>query len=375
MKIVLIASDAASLINFREALLSALVDQGHDVVAFAPGKDEEVTKKLNAIGVKYYQFYLQRAGINPIKDIYSIINLFVLLHRLNPDAVISYTIKPVLYGSFAAWLANIPRVFSMITGVGYAYTGRGIKRRILGALISAIYPSILKTNKLVFFQNKDDQSLFIRKGFLKEADRSVVINGSGVDLVKFSFTPITKHSVFLLIARLLRDKGIFEFIEAARILKKRYPEAIFRIVGPFDDNPSAISKNTVRLWVDENIVEYLGETKDVRPFIIDSSVFVLPSYREGTPRTVLEAMAMGRPVITTEAPGCRETVVEGRNGFLVPVKDVGSLVEAMEKFILHPELIDKMGKKSREIAENKYNVHHVNAVIINKAGLSNEANA
>jgi len=168
----------------------------------------------------------------------------------------------------------------------------------------------------------------------------------------------------LLIARLLKDKGIFEYIEAARIIKANYPQAIFQLLGPFDSNPSAISKKQMMEWKQEGVVDYLGETQDVRSFIKKSNIYVLPSYREGTPRSVLEAMAMGRPVITTDAPGCRETVIEGRNGFLIPIKDIEALVKAMEYFILHSESIPQMGKCSREIAEEKYDVHNVNAMIL-----------
>lgn len=168
---------------------------------------------------------------------------------------------------------------------------------------------------------------------------------------------------------MIKDKGIYEYIRAATILKKRYPWAKFRLLGPFDTNPTAISETQIKAWHNSGVIEYLGETKDVRPFLADTSVYVLPSYREGTPRTVLEAMAMGRPIITTDAPGCRETVIEGENGFLVPIKDEQALAKVMERFIQEPELIGKMGKRSREIAEEKFDVNKINATILQAMGL------
>ncbi len=180
-------------------------------------------------------------------------------------------------------------------------------------------------------------------------------------------------TTFLLIARLLGDKGVREYVEAVRRIKARYPDVVFRLVGWIDENPNAIREQELNDWVSEGVVEYLGRLSDVRPAIADCTVYVLPSYREGTPRTVLEAMAMGRPIITTDAPGCRETVVDGENGFLVPVKAVDELVSAMEKFVLFPGLVEKMGRRSREIAEAKYDVNAVNAVMLREMGISGAA--
>ena len=229
----------------------------------------------------------------------------------------------------------------------------------------------LKGNTKVFFQNPDDMELFAELNLIRGTEQAVLINGSGVDIEHYrEVRPVTEKIVFLLIARLIRDKGLYEYVEAARIIKQHYPEVVFRLVGPFDSNPTAISEATVNQWQGEGVIEYAGETKDVRPYIAGSSVYVLPSYREGTPRTVLEAMSMGRPIITTDAPGCRETVIHGKNGYLVPVKNLDALVEALERFIANPELIPIMGKESRKIAEEKYDVRKVNATILNTMGLS-----
>jgi glycosyltransferase involved in cell wall biosynthesis len=237
-------------------------------------------------------------------------------------------------------------------------------------LVSYLYRTGLKYNSVVFFQNPDDLQLFIEKRIIPKNVKPVLINGSGVNTVRFGFaspklTPIT----FLLVARMIRDKGIPEYVEAARQLKKRYSEVKVQLLGPLDVNPAAITRKEIEHWSDEGIIEYLGETKDVRPYIAEASVFVLPSYREGTPRSVLEALSMGRPVITTDAPGCRETVQEGVNGYLVPIKDHTALFKAMERFVLQPELIPEFGLASRKIAEQKYDVRKVNSTILEEMEL------
>ena len=203
----------------------------------------------------------------------------------------------------------------------------------------------------------------------------MVVNGSGVNVTDFNVLPLPQNEQqqakisFLLIARLLVDKGVREYAEAAKIIQQQYPHVEFNLVGWIDENPSAITQQELDQWVTKKTVKYWGKLADVRPAIAESSVYVLPSYREGTPRTVLEAMAMGRAIITTDAPGCRETVVDGDNGFLVEVKSVDSLVDAMQKFINQPELIEKMGNRSREIALHKYDVHQVNTHMMQEMGL------
>lgn len=367
-KIVIIAGYAKSLINFRGELIKSMVGQGHQVIAMAPeiGFDLE----LKSIGAQYIPIPLHRTGLNPLKDLSSFITLVRTIKNLKPDIVLSYTIKPVIYGSLAARLLKIKNTFSMITGLGYAFSGNSISQRMLGYVVRFLYKQALVNNKKIFFQNPDDLAVFETLNILTDKNRAVLINGSGVDTDKFAFTKAKKHPLsFLLIARLLWDKGIGEYVEAARMLKPRYQEVSFKILGPLDSNPKSISATTVNSWHSDGVVEYLGETDDVRPYIADISVYVLPSYREGTPRSVLEAMSMGRPVITTDAPGCRETVRSGVNGFLVPVKDNYALAEAMEYFIRNPEMVSVMGAKSREIAVEKYDVNKVNRVIMRAIGL------
>jgi len=372
MKVVVIASKARSLINFRGPLLNAIIQSGHEVIACAPGHDPATTEALQKLGIKYEPLILDRTGLNPLSDFRATIQIMHLLRRLQPDITLGYTIKPVIFGSIAARLARVPNHFSLITGLGFSFVDSPnptLKKRILNYLIRLLYRISLSSNRAVFFQNPDDRNLFVQLG-LVSSNQTVVVNGSGIDLDHFRPAPLyTERPIFLLIARLLKDKGIREYIEAAQLIKRRYPEAVFLLVGPSDSNPAAISAEEIAKLDSSGCIEYLGEVSDVRPVIARSTIYVLPSYREGMPRTVLEAMAMGRPIITTDVPGCRETVIEGYNGFLVPPRDSETLAEAMERLITQPELILHMGKNSRELAEEKFDVRCVNEQMMKVMGL------
>ena len=371
-KIAIISNYAPSLVNFRGELIKTLVASGHQVVTMGPEAGFEA--RLAALGAEYRQIPLRRTGTNQAQDLHTIYALVRALREIRPDVVLSYAIKPVIYGSLAASLAGVNNIYSMITGLGYLFTGDSTRQRIIYRLIYPLYKTALSKNKAVFFQNPDDLNLFRNLKLVSAKQRQVLINGSGVDTAHFAFsTAPVEPLTFILMARLIWDKGIAEYMTAARNLKKRYPQVSFKLLGPYDSNPNAIKPSEVKKWEEEGIITYLGETNDVRPYLAMTSVFVLPSaYREGTPRSVLEAMSIGRPIITTDAPGCRETVYAGVNGFLVPMKDAIALEKAMERFILHPELIQEFGKASRKIAEDKYDVNKVNKVIIEAMGLDQD---
>jgi len=368
-KIVIISHYSPSLINFRGDLIRAMVELGHKVICLGPEAGFE--QPLQELGADYRQIPLHRTGLNPLKDVKTLFSLRKVLKEIKPDIVFSYTVKPIVYGSIAAHMAGVRRMYALISGLGYVFIGQTFKQRLLTQIVAFLYRRGLKYNQVVFFQNPDDLHLFVSKSIVPITAKPVLVNGSGVNIEKFAFAPPKLSPVtFLLIARLIKDKGILEYVESARLLKQKYPDAKFQLLGPLDINPAAITQEQLERWTKEGIIEYLGKTNDVRPYIADASVFVLPSfYREGTPRSVLEAMSMGRPIITTDAPGCRETVIDGRNGFLVPVKDVDTLKSAMEKFILKPDLIVQMGKQSRIIAEEKYDVRKVNRAILQEMGL------
>jgi glycosyltransferase involved in cell wall biosynthesis len=374
MIFLLIGGYAESVVNFRGSLIRALLASGVDVHVAAPGFYSEdgnlIRLQLEKIGVKVHEIPLFRNAINPIADLNTLLALWRLMRFLKPSIVLAYTIKPVIYGSLSAWLARVPHRFCLITGLGYSFQPER-HRVLLKLLVQVLYRYALTKVNLIFFQNPDDLGLFKKKGIIGTTTLTQVVNGSGVDLNWFTAKAIPIRPLrFLVIARLLGDKGVREFERAARKLKQKYPEVKFSIVGWMDTNPNSIAEGELTRWISEGNLEFHGRLKDVRPIIEASSVFVLPSYREGMPRSVLEAMAMGRPIITTNAPGCRETVVHGENGFLVPIKDVDALAQAMEIFILDPGLAITMGMRSRELAEEKYDVHKVNSIMLHRMGIT-----
>ncbi|MBY8977219.1 glycosyltransferase family 4 protein [Rhodobacteraceae bacterium NNCM2] len=372
-RFLVIAGLASSLVNFRGHLLAALAERGVEVHAAAPDfdHDRETAERLQAMGVTCHQVAFERTGTNPLGDLAGLVSLIRLMRRLRPESTLGYTIKPVIYGTLAAWIAGVPRRFALITGLGYAFTGDATGRRArVQRLARFLYRRALRRATKVFFQNPDDASLFRELGLLSRETPVVIVNGSGVDLDDFAVAPIPDGTTrFLLIARLLGDKGIREYAAAAEALRAKHPQIECHIVGGTDTNPDAIALSEIEHWQQGGTLIWHGELADVRPVITNAHVYVLPSYREGTPRTVLEAMAMGRPIITTDAPGCRETVRQGENGFMVPVGDAEALASAMTCFVEDPDLIERMGHRSREIAAEKYDVHKVNAVMLDEMGI------
>ena len=378
MKFLMICSYLPSALNFRGKLLEAIANQGYEIHIMAPelGTFSDEYQQLQSLGYTVHDIPMQRTGTNPLADLKLLKHLYQSIRRIQPDYVLSYTIKPVIYGTLASWLAKVPHRFALITGLGYAFQNvESGKRSLFQKMVHGLYAQALKHSDKVFFQNPDDLKLFQDMHLLEAEKPTVVVNGSGVNVQDFDVLPLPQNDAgvvkasFLLIARLLGDKGVREYAEAARIIKAKYPATEFHLVGWIDDNPSAISKADLDEWIADGRLNYWGKLSDVRPAISQSSVYVLPSYREGTPRTVLEAMAMGRAIITTDAPGCRETVQHGQNGYLVGVKSVDDLVQSMQYFIEDPKLIEYMGQRSREIALNKYDVHQVNAHMMTEMGM------
>ncbi len=366
----MIASFPDSLLRFRGELINELLEKNFKVHIAAPdlSPSSSLRKKFERNGIHVHEIPLQRTGINPIVDLGSLLYLIRLLRGIRPTCVLCYTIKPVIYGTISAWLARVPKRFALVTGLGYSFQGEN-KRSFLRFLVQLLYSFALRRAHKVFFQNPDDEALFRDCRLLPTEVPSCILNGSGVDLSFYSKATLPDSLHFLLVARLLGDKGIREYVDAAQKIRYLYPEVVFGLVGWIDENPDSIRQDELDSWVKDDLMHFYGRLEDVRPAIRDCSVYVLPSYREGTPRTVLEAMAMGRAIITTDTPGCRETVVDGENGILVPVKSVDLLVIAMLKFIENPGLASRMGKRSRQIAEEKYDVHKVNAVMLREMGI------
>jgi glycosyltransferase involved in cell wall biosynthesis len=365
-RILIVGNDAHDMVHFRGKLLQKMCALGLEVHAALPSASAEVSRQLNEWGIQVHKIPLSRAGLNPIRDTRVIFRLTSLCRELRINCVLSYTIKPVLYASIAARLAGIPNIYSIITGLGYAFAGKEFKRRILRLLvIDPLYRVALRLNSRVLFLNQDDMNLFKISRLLPDDVPVGLLDGEGVDLQRFQPCPLPDAPSFLLIGRLLADKGIREYVSAARIVKAQHPSCRFRLVGGIDEcNPASITPKELSEWVDEGVIEYLGKLNDVRPAIRDSSVYVLPSYREGMPVSILEAMAMGRSVITTDAPGCRDTVPDGLNGFLVPVRSVMELAAAMQQFVHDPELSLTMGKESLHLARSRYDVRKVTSDIL-----------
>ncbi|ELB2925715.1 glycosyltransferase family 4 protein, partial [Vibrio alginolyticus] len=303
--------------------------------------------------------------------IVTLFSLAKIFKKNQPEIVLAYTIKPIIWGAVAARFVNVPFFYAMVTGLGYAFQKGGFAKNLLNSLVKFLYRVALKKSKGVIFQNRDNMQVFIDEGIVSQ-EKCFLVNGSGVDLSHYQLSPLSPKPHFLLIARLLGDKGIREYAKAAEIVKQQYPEAVFELVGPEDPSPDGIKLDEIDKWGSSGAVEYRGATTDVRPFIENCSIFVLPSYHEGMPRTVLEAMAMGRPILTTDVPGCRETVVNGENGWLVEKANVEQLAERMVWFIENQNQWPVMGKKSHTMANEKFDVHKVNAEILKIMGLSDE---
>lgn len=368
-KVLLLGSYALSLINFRGPLIAAMVERGHEVFAAAPDIDADVAAKLVALGATPVPVTLARTSLNPLATWRSGRQLRDLVKRIAPEVMIAYTIKPVVLGAAAARAARVPCFAAMITGMGYAFLGGLHPKRLAIRLVAmAMYRRALAASQLVIFQNEDDRSDFSRLRLLPAGKPSLVVNGSGVDLDHFEPTPVPDEVSFLMIARFLRDKGIREYGAAAARLRAEFPQVRVRLAGWLDESPDSIGRAGLDAILAGG-VEDLGRLADVRPAIAGSSVYVLPSYREGTPRTVLEAMAMGRAVITTDAPGCRGTVADGENGFLVPVGDADGLYRAMRRFVEEPALARSMGEASLRLVREKFDVNQVNAAILEATGL------
>ncbi|GAA5632052.1 N,N'-diacetylbacillosaminyl-diphospho-undecaprenol alpha-1,3-N-acetylgalactosaminyltransferase [Acinetobacter calcoaceticus] len=378
-KFLIISSFLPSVLNFRGKLLQSIHNKGFEIHIISPHLQDHPSeyKKLLSLGYHVHEVFMQRTGTNPLADIKTLWTIYKCIRKIKPDYVLSYTIKPVIYGTLAAKLAKVSHRFALITGLGYAFQNveQGSNRSFFQKLVHGLYQYALFYSHKVFFQNPDDQKLFIELNLIDHNKPTVVVNGSGVNVQDFSLVAPPKNDSgeikqsFLLIARLLADKGVREYAQAAKQIKQMYPEAEFHLVGWIDENPAAIAQEELDGWIADGRLNYWGKLADVRPAIAASSIYVLPSYREGTPRTVLEAMAMGRAVITTNAPGCKETVIHGENGFLIEVKSSESLIKAIQQFIIDPSLIEKMGKRSREIALNKYDVDAVNKHMLSEMGL------
>lgn len=365
LKLVIITNNITDVVKNRFLLIKELVSHAN-LTILSPNSNDTLVSPLVSMGVHFRSYYLNSTGVNPLHDLKTRCDLVAILREINPDVVLAYTIKAVIWGSISARKVGVKKIYSMIPGLGYAFlNSSSFHGGFVQKVAKFLYKRALRGNQTVFFQNADDEFFFKKKKIITSCKKTILLPGSGVDINHYPCTDIPQNTVrFLMVARLLHDKGVLEYIAAAKLIEKKYPKIECYLAGFFDQNPRAINQEIFNSMIAKSAIRFVGKLDDVRHLLSLSSVFVLPSYREGVPRSTLEAMSMGRPVITTDAPGCRETVVEGVNGFLVPVKDVDALVVAMEKMIQHPDLIQKMGLESRRMVEERFDVRIVNQKIL-----------
>lgn len=377
MTILVVAGYAASLVGFRKSFLRALVEAGHVVHATAPEDDAAVRAELAKLGIGFHPVPMVRAGFSSLADIRYRRSLTALMRDLRAEGVFAYTHKAVIHGLHAAKAAGVHRRAAMITGLGYAFTpGGGLRRGMARLAVTFLYRIALRHATALFFQNPDDLATFRSLGLLRGAPQPVVVAGSGIPLDEFPVQPLPSGPpVFLMLGRLIADKGVREYAAAAAQVRRVYPAARCLLAGDLDSNPTSVSRRELDGWLASGAIEYLGRLADVRPALAACTTYVLPSYREGTPRSVLEALAVGRPVITTDAPGCRETVLEPgvvgadglrrcANGWLVPVAADRALAKAMLDLAAPSAPLAELAKASRRHAETKYDVRKVNAALL-----------
>ena len=352
IKVVIALNTAWNLVNFRAGLIRALVAGGYEVVAVAPS--DEYAPRLAELGCRFVALPMDNKGTHPGRDLLLFFRFLKLLRRERPDVFLGYTVKPNVYGSLAAHVLGIP-VVNNIAGLGAVF----IRDNWLTRLVRLLYKTALSRSRHVFFQNDEDLRLFVEQGLVAPGKVSR-LPGSGVDLSTFRYTPMqpldNRPFRFLLVARLLWDKGVGEYVEAARMVLRQYPTAKFQLLGFLDvKNPTAVSSAQMSAWEEEGVVEYLGVADDVKPYLIAADCVVLPSYREGVPRSLLEAAAIGRPIVTTDAVGCRDAVDDGMNGLLCRTNDAGDLAEKLLHMIeMSPENRELMGQAGRRKMEREF---------------------
>lgn len=375
MKVVIIGTIASSFYGFRADLICTLLKKGHKVYAFTSESTAEDLKKIEQLGAIPITYTLNRGGLNPLADIFATYQLAKKIKVINPDLVFSYFSKPVIFGTLAAKIAKVPRIIGMLEGLGYTFTeqpeGLSKKTQLIKKIQVFLYKIALPQLDQLIFLNPDDPKDLVEK-YAINVKKLEVLGGIGLNLDHYKYSENFNSNIsFIFIARLLAEKGIHDYIKAAKIVKEKYPSVKFTVLGAIDKEAlGSLKEEELESLVTTNIIEYPGHVSNVSEWIENSSVFVLPSYyREGVPRSTQEAMAIGRAVITTDVPGCRETVVDGVNGFLVPKWDPEVLAEKMIYFIEHPEQVRLMGAESYKIAVEKFDAEKVNQRLVNILGL------
>lgn len=363
--VLFIAANARSLLHNRGRLIESMKEQGLKVAALVPGYD--YIEDVESLDITIEKYDLDRHSLNPLAFISQLLGLIKKVKNMAPRAVFCYSIKPIALGAIAARLSGVKYVFCLVTGLGYAYCADGLKPRLVRVASRFLYGSAAVLGNLFIFQNEDDKQELSKGWLFKLANmlgkEKIVVGGSGVDIEEYPYQPVPEDGFsFLCMARLIKEKGVIEYAEAAKQVKAVYPDTVFYLAGSIDENlVSAINRDTVTRWENDHGITYLGQVSDVNKWIGDTTVFVLPSYREGTSRAILEAMSIGRPILTTNVPGCRGPVVDGLNGYLAKEKDAESLRDAMIKMIDGKQELQAMGLASRQRIQQIYEVKKVNA--------------
>lgn len=355
-----------SLIKFRKEIVADFCKNNNEVhVAVIYFNEQPSLDTINS-QVTFHQILANRVGINPLKEIKFLFEIYMLLRRIYPDVFLTYSIKPNIYGGIASKIFSKIRFFPMITGLGFVFSNYDNSWRytVIKKIVVVLYKIGFSNIKRVFFLNEDNKNVLINLNIIKDKDKAVLLNGEGVNLKKFPLVSLPNKAVFLMTARLLKDKGVIDYFKAAKIIKKKYQEVVFYLVGNADINVASLPRNTLDYYIKQGAVEYLGYQETVQCVLRKCSIFVLPSYHEGLPVSILEAMSMGRAIITTNTAGCKETVEDGENGFLVPIKNPEYLAYTMERYIKNNELFAKHGAYSRKLIENKFDRYKVNKVIL-----------
>lgn len=375
-KIILVGTVASSFYGFRADLIRAMRVKQYTVYAFTSEYTDADLKQIESLGAIPMTYELNRGGLNPLSDIVATYKLLKKIREIKPDLVFSYFSKPIIFGTIAAKLAKVPKIIGMLEGLGYTFTeqpeGLAKKTELIKKVQVLLYKFALPQLDKLIFLNPDDPKDLIDQ-YAINVRKVEVLGGIGLNLKEYPCQPIINIQQpinFLFIGRLLKEKGIHDFLNAAKIVKEKYPETQFTVLGAIDPhNLGALTQSELDELISSNIIDYPGHVDNVKDWIAMSHVFVLPSYREGVPRSTQEAMAIGRAVITTDVPGCRETVVDGVNGFLVPKWNPEALAKKMIYFIEHPEQIEKMGYESYKIAQEKFDADKVNQRLLNILGL------
>ena len=353
MKYLFVMTESNSVINFRKKLIELLVSKGHSVIVIAHDNLRE--KDIRDLGADFFCVKQDNRGLNPFAILKYRKNLTKIIKKENPNVVFTFQLKPNTFGVKASIKAGVKNVYSMVEGLGDVYIKNGLKWKIIRKVVNVLYKSAFKKSKAVFFLNNDDKLEFINRKLVCE-NKCVVINGIGVDLNHFEFKPLKNSANFLMVARMIKSKGIYEYLECARRVKKLYPQATFNYLGKEGD----ITLGDIKEYVDDGSINYLGVTADVRPYLEDCTAFILPTYREGMPMSIMEAESVGRAIITTNAVGAKETVLDGYNGFKVEPKNVESLTEKVLELLKNQDNAIEMGKNSRAFAEQNFDSEKIN---------------